>query len=38
MEKKIKVVIWDEFRHERTKEKVKAIYPDGLHAAISTAR
>ena len=34
MEKKIKVVIWNEFRHERTKEKVKAIYPDGLHAAI----
>ena len=34
MEKKIKVVIWNEFRHERTKEKVKAIYPEGLHAAI----
>ena len=31
---KIRVTIWNEFRHEKTKEKVKAIYPDGLHATI----
>ena len=34
--KKLNVVIWNEFRHERTKEKVKAIYPDGLHATIKS--
>lgn len=34
--KKINVVIWNEFRHEKTKEKVKAIYPDGLHATIKS--
>ncbi len=32
--KKLNVVIWNEFRHEKTKEKAKAIYPDGLHATI----
>ena len=30
----IRVTIWNEFRHEKTKEKVKALYPDGLHAYI----
>lgn len=30
----IRVTIWNEFRHEKTKEKVKAIYPNGLHATI----
>ncbi len=30
----IKVTIWNEFRHEKTKENVKAIYPNGLHAVI----
>ena len=34
--KKLNVVIWNEFRHERTKEKVKEIYPDGLHATIKS--
>ncbi len=32
--KKINVVIWNEFRHEKTSEKVKALYPDGIHAFI----
>ena len=31
---KLRVTIWNEFRHEKTKENVKAIYPDGLHATI----
>lgn len=31
---KIRVTVWNEFRHEKTKENVKAIYPDGLHATI----
>lgn len=34
MSKKINVVIWNEFRHEKIKEAVKAIYPNGLHAVI----
>ena len=31
---KINVVVWNEFRHEKIKDDVKAIYPDGLHAVI----
>ncbi len=30
----IRVLIWNEFRHEREKDSVRAIYPDGIHAAI----
>ncbi len=30
----IRVTIWNEFRHEKIKEKVKALYPNGLHATI----
>ncbi|WP_223067731.1 ThuA domain-containing protein [Paenibacillus caui] len=32
---KIKVTIWNEFRHERHNEKVKGIYPEGIHMAIA---
>ena len=32
----IKVTIWNEFRHEKTKEEVKALYPDGLHKLIGS--
>lgn len=31
----IRVLVWNEFRHERTKESVKAIYPNGIHEAIA---
>jgi len=31
----IKVTVWNEFRHELTNEKVKEIYPDGIHAVIA---
>ena len=34
MEKKIRVTVWNEFRHEVTQEKVKAVYPEGIHKAI----
>lgn len=34
MENKIRVTVWNEFRHEKTKEAVKAVYPEGLHAVI----
>ena len=32
--KKIRVTVWNEYRHEKTKENVKALYPNGLHAKI----
>ena len=31
----IRVTVWNEFRHERMDEHVKAIYPDGIHGAIA---
>lgn len=31
----IKVTIWNEFLHETTEEKIKAIYPDGIHMTIA---
>ena len=34
--KKLNVVIWNEFRHEKSNEEVKTIYPDGLHATIKS--
>ena len=34
MSKKTNVVIWNEFYHEQHNEKVKGIYPDGIHGAI----
>lgn len=32
----INVTMWHEFRHEKTSEIVKAIYPDGIHAYIKS--
>ena len=32
----IRVTFWHEFRHEKTSEVVKAIYPDGLHAYLKS--
>ncbi|HEX4768758.1 MAG TPA: ThuA domain-containing protein [Lichenihabitans sp.] len=31
----IKVVVWNEFFHERENAAVRAIYPDGIHATIA---
>ncbi|MGH7199766.1 MAG: ThuA domain-containing protein [Planctomycetaceae bacterium] len=31
----INVLVWNEFRHERRNDAVRAIYPDGIHAAIA---
>jgi len=31
----INVTVWNEFRHEKSDEKVKAIYPDGIHNCIA---
>jgi len=36
MNKPINVTVWNEFRHEKLNEKVKKIYPDGLHSTIAT--
>lgn len=37
MTNKVRVTIWNEFRHEKKNEAVKKIYPDGMHAAIAGA-
>jgi len=34
MGRKLNVVIWNEFRHEKKYDHVKAIYPNGMHATI----
>jgi len=31
----IRVTVWNEFRHEKTDPKVKALYPNGIHRAIA---
>lgn len=35
--KRLNVTIWNEFRHEKGNEKVAAVYPNGIHAAIGEA-
>ncbi|WP_046174302.1 ThuA domain-containing protein [Domibacillus indicus] len=31
----MKVTVWNEFRHEKNKDTVKEIYPDGIHEVIA---
>ena len=31
----VRVTVWNEFRQERSDAPVRAIYPDGIHAAIA---
>ena len=33
----IRVLVWNENRHERQNPEVAAIYPDGIHGAIAAA-
>jgi trehalose utilization protein len=33
----IRVTVWNEFRHEKIHDGVKAIYPDGIHKVIADA-
>ncbi|MDP7399052.1 MAG: ThuA domain-containing protein [Lentisphaeria bacterium] len=33
----IRVTIWNEFRHEKTNETIRNIYPDGIHNTIGAA-
>ena len=32
---KIRVTVWNEFRHEKQDAEIKKIYPEGMHAAIA---
>lgn len=32
---KVNVTVWNEYIHERQEEKIKKIYPEGIHAAIA---
>ena len=32
---KIRVTVWNEFRHEKSDQKVKEIYPEGIHKCIA---
>ncbi len=36
MEKGIKVTVWNEYRHEKSEEAVKKVYPEGIHAVIAS--
>lgn len=31
----IRVLVWNEFHHEKVEEKIKEIYPEGIHGAIA---
>src|SRR6185436_2475395 len=33
----LRVTVWNEFRHEKTHEEVRKVYPDGMHAVIAKA-
>ncbi|MEI6521508.1 MAG: ThuA domain-containing protein [bacterium] len=33
----IRVTVWNEFRHEKNHDGVKAVYPDGIHKVIADA-
>lgn len=37
MKKKISVLIWNEFIHEKENETVRGIYPEGIHHAIASS-
>ena len=34
---RLNVIVWNEYRHERRNEAVRAIYPDGMHATLAAA-
>ena len=37
MSKPIRIIVWNEFVHERQRDEVAAIYPDGMHIVIAAA-
>ena len=36
MKRTINVTIWNEYRHEKTDENVRALYPEGIHAYLKS--
>jgi len=32
---KIKVTVWNEFRHEKKEQRIRDVYPEGIHGAIA---
>ncbi|SFM05491.1 Trehalose utilization protein [Paenibacillus sp. 1_12] len=34
MSKKLRVIVWNEFRHEQESEEIRAVYPNGIHQVI----
>jgi len=36
MEKKIRVTVWNEYRHEKKNPKIAELYPQGMHEAIAS--
>ena len=34
MSKKINVTIWNEYHHELHEERIRKVYPEGIHGAI----
>lgn len=37
MARRIRVTVWNEFRHEKESPQIAKIYPDGIHGAIAAA-
>lgn len=35
MDRMIRVTVWNENRHEKTDERVRRVYPEGIHGAVS---
>jgi trehalose utilization protein len=31
----LRVTVWNEFRHEKVHEKIRSVYPDGIHAVLA---
>ena len=38
MADKIRVTVWNEFRHEQTVEKIRAVYPQGILSSFCSCR
>ncbi|MDQ8205310.1 ThuA domain-containing protein [Pelagicoccus sp. SDUM812003] len=36
MSERLRVIVWNEFRHERDEESIREVYPQGIHAAIAS--
>ena len=37
MANKIRVTVWNEYRHEKSEESIRAIYPKGIHGCVKTS-